>query len=147
MLVDPAYASRFAGDQQAFGAEVLATHRRLCDWHAHGAVQLPWPRALGTQPLALGRDLTHSVGRRYRMTSPRRAVLDDALGPVALYVGNRWLPRHVVLVVERHAETWLVHDPASGRLVSVDLFGAHPPLGGWTRWWVALSPSARRTPA
>ena len=147
MLVDPAYAARFVGDQHAFGLEVLATHRRLCGWRTHESWQAPWPRALGTQPWALRRDLAHGVGRHYRVTRVGRAVAESAPGPVALYVGSRWLPRHVVLVVERDADTWLVHDPASGRLVTTALRGAHPPLGGWTRWWLALTPSARRTPA
>lgn len=147
MLVDPAYATRFEGDQQAFGAEVLATHRRLCSWTAQGSAQVPWPRALGTQPWALARDLAHTVGRPYRVGSVRRMATVPRDTPVPLYVGDRWLPRHVVLVVERHSDTWLVHDPASGRLVRVGLRGAHPPLGGWTRWWVVLTPAARRTPA
>ncbi|MGI8523311.1 MAG: hypothetical protein ACR2K3_08380 [Nocardioides sp.] len=147
MLTDPAYAARLRGDQSAFGAEVLAAHRRLCHWTADGSPQLPWPRPLGTQPLALAAGLGHTLGRRYRITSVRRAVRAPVHDPVALYVGNRWLPRHVVLVVAGDADTWLVHDPASGRLVTVPTRGTHPALGGWTRWWWALTPSARRTPA
>lgn len=147
MLTDPAYSARLTGDQQAFAAEVLATHRRLCGWRADGLLQLPWPRGLGTQPLALVRELGRVVGRPYRITSVADATGALVADPFALYVGNRWAPRHIVLVVGGDAEAGLVHDPGSGRLVTVPLFGSHVPLGGWTTWWFAVTPSVRRTRA
>ena len=37
---------------------------------------------------------------------------------MALYLGNRWLPRHVVLVTGCREGVLRVYEPASGRWVS-----------------------------
>jgi hypothetical protein len=64
---------------------------------------------------------------------------------VPVYVGNRLLPRHVVLVVAAAAGTWVVYDPARGGLVTVDA-EQHAqdrlPFGRWHRVWCAVLPRA-----
>ena len=65
--------------------------------------------------------------------------------PVPVYVGNRVLPRHVVLVVAAAHGTWVVYDPARGGLVTVDAEQAAQdrlPFGRWHRAWFALLPRA-----
>ena len=142
MLSDPRFAARI-GDR--FGEEVLRTHRRLVGWRtATGSVQPPWPRALGTPPWALARELTARTGRRHRvrwippwhraraLAGVRAAV---AAGPVALYVGSRWLPRHVVLVLDAQLHAY---DPAVGGVVPLDpvrFAAGRLPLRRWAQPW------------
>src|SRR6478736_9525818 len=101
--------------RRRFADEVLATHVRTNRWYgASGALQVAWPRSLGTAPWALAHELTVTGGtsapgtrHRVRPVSPRRRgeAYDDVVGAaglghaVPLYVGNRTLPRHVVLAV------------------------------------------------
>jgi hypothetical protein len=71
-----------------------------------------------------------------------------ALGhAVPLYVGNRSLPRHVVLVVGGDDAGLTAYDPASGGRATVtrDAFdrGALR-VSGWSEPWFAVLP-ARRT--
>ena len=125
MLVQPEYAVSAA---PRFADEVLATHRRVTGASpAAGALQLPWPRDLGTPPWAVARELTRVTGKTYRWPVVRwrgetvqdRLVAGLAAGaPVALYVGSTWLPRHVLLAVRvgDDGEPEL-YDPARGRLV------------------------------
>ncbi|KQP64334.1 MULTISPECIES: hypothetical protein [unclassified Nocardioides] len=147
MLDDAAYAERAL---PRFGAEVLAAHRRLTGARdATGALQAPWPRAVGTPPWAVARALPrgpHGVRRaRGRFEDLLRAV---GHGPAALYVGDRWLPRHVLLAVGRDgdgpAARLGVYDPGSGtvRTLTRDAYadGALP-LGRWRRPWFAVLPT------
>jgi hypothetical protein len=142
----------------AFRERVLALHRRLTSpVDSRGRAQLPWPRALGTPPWAVARHLAALVGTPYvtRWTRTGRRAVDSLppagpLTPVALYVGSRWLPRHVVLVVGADAEGLAVYEPAGGRLVRVArtaLAGHRLGLAGWDVPWFSVVPAARRTPA
>ncbi|MBE7325940.1 hypothetical protein IEQ44_14915 [Nocardioides sp. Y6] len=147
-----------------FGSEVWALHRRLTSCaDLDGRRQWPWPRWWGTPPWALARHLTVVSGREHRVlwvrTGARRVVrrvtaaLRDG-APVAVYVGSRLLPRHVVLalpVAQAGVPTttdlrWTVHDPASGRTRHIDLDawrrGRLTP--GWPRpWWVVVPTAGR----
>jgi hypothetical protein len=103
-----------------FREHVLTTHREL---------NRVWPRALGTTPWAIGRRLGGRV-RRYR----REQVLAALPRPVPVYLGSRWLPRHVVLALgERDGEP-LVYDPAKGAVVAMSTSRWQHP------WWAVLPP-------
>ena len=131
MLHDEVYAERVL---PRFAEEVLTTHREVVGW---------WPRALGTPPWALLRHLPD----RHRLARPDFAAVLTAAehDPVPVYVGNRLLPRHVVLVVAAAHGTWVVYDPARGGLVTVDA-EQHAqdrlPFGRWHHAWWALVPGA-----
>ncbi|MDO9456722.1 hypothetical protein [Nocardioides sp.] len=127
----------------SFTTDVLAAHRRLTRLRLRGRLQLPWPRALGTPPWAVARELAAVTGTphrtrvvRWSRSAPPRAG--------ALYVGSRWLPRHVVLVVDAGAGTAEApprcYEPASGRVVPLD----GRPLAGWRHRWLAVTPVASR---
>ncbi|WP_110206343.1 hypothetical protein [Nocardioides daejeonensis] len=142
MLDDPGYAQRVDG---AFASEVLATHRRLTGWRdPRGGVQLAWPRALGTPPWALAHALGAHSGQVHRVhlvlpwqrpQALSRLRLAAATKPVALYVGDRWLPRHVLLVLDA---TLRAYDPATGGgrlLTTTDFEEATLRPGRWTHPW------------
>lgn len=136
-----------------FRREALGMHRRIT-----GAVdlasrpQLPWPRALGTPPWAVSHQLS-APGRRYvvRQAVVGRSVVLEALlaalgprTPVALFVGDRWSPRHVVLALEPDQDGFRAYDPASGRLrqVTGDAFvEGRLPFGHWHRPWLLVQPA------
>ncbi|WP_235735797.1 hypothetical protein [Nocardioides alcanivorans] len=138
MLHDGAYAEETAG---RFGDEVLTTHRRLLRLRgSDGRLQLPWPRFLGTPPWALARALGIAGGcrhrvrwippwRRARALADVRAALTS--GPVAVYVGSRWLPRHVLLVIDPELHTY---DPAHGDVVLLDSTAFARPKLALRRW-------------
>ena len=148
--------------RRRFADEVLATHVRTNRWYgASGALQVAWPRALGTAPWALAHELTvtggtSGPGTRHRVlaVSPRRRgeAYDDVVGAVALghavplYVGNRTLPRHVVLVVGGDDATLTAYDPASGGPVTITRAafdrGALR-VAGWSEPWFAVLPAGR----
>jgi hypothetical protein len=149
MLGEPDYA-RWLRDAESpatrFADEVLRTHRRtnrVVDTRAR--LQLPWPRALGTQPWALARELRgrHRVELvRNRAEAWRQIVQADQLVP--LYVGSQLLPRHVVLVTGRDAEDRVrVYEPGSGDTVRVeqqDFLAGRLGLAGWDRPWFVILP-------
>jgi hypothetical protein len=135
---------------ERFAAEVLAMHRRTTGpVDVRGALQLPWPPAFGTPPWAVANQLSGSTGRPWRARaippSARTAYLARirraaASVPVPVYVGNRWLPRHVVLVLDAELTTY---EPASGRRVHVDggdFVAGRLSLAGWSRPWFAVLP-------
>jgi len=141
-----------------FAHEVLDTHRRLTGLgDALGRGQLPWPRHLGTPPWAVARALSRIEGRRYGLHLTRHdpeAAYDLARPwveagraghPVALYVGNRFLPRHVVLALEVADDGSLrCYDPASGTLRPASRWAFEHTelhLGGWTHPWFVVAPS------
>jgi hypothetical protein len=150
MTLDPAYA---AEARPRFGEEVLTTHRRVTGGRpAAGALQLPWPRALGTPPWALAREMTRITGTHYSWRLARwgrekafERVL-TALGtglPAPLYVGSGGLPRHVVLVLAEQEGELEVYNPARGLLARVDrqAFGAKAlGLGRWDVPWFTVTP-------
>ena len=156
MVLDPAYADGV--DAQRFRREVLDLHRRVTrPVDAAGRLQLPWPRALGTPPWAVARQLSSTgavdlppLRYRWRLVLDRATAYDRVLAavragrPVALYVGNRWLPRHVVLAIGAREDALEVYDPASGRRESVprDAFvAARLGLSGWGRPWFVVAPA------
>ena len=145
-----------------FADEVLATHVRTNRWYgASGALQVAWPRALGTAPWALAHELTDTGGtagpgtsHRVQAVSPRRRgkAYDDVVSAVdrghavPLYVGNRLLPRHVVLVVGGDDATLTAYDPASGGSVTMtrDAFErGRLRVAGWSEPWFAILPAGR----
>ena len=78
----------------------------------HMRINRVWPKALGTSPWAVRRELARVVGAPYviRWINPFRAAaraaaferLEAAGGlPAALFTGNSWMPRHVVLALPR----------------------------------------------
>jgi len=159
-LADPRYAG-LVTDQPTFAHEVTTLHRRLSSLaDAAGSWQLPWLRVVGTAPWAVARDLRLVTGARYASPVVRHGGAWDLLAhataarPVAVYVGDRFLPRHVVLVTridDAHATTY---EPSSGLLVDVPREHweqGRVRLAGWTRPWLVVAPrlsrSARRSPA
>lgn len=147
MLHDAAYVESVAGFEQ----ETLALHRRITGAvDAGGRAQLPWPRALGTPPWAVARELSATTGTPYRprlvlpwnrtasISAIRAATRAGDLVPI--YVGNRWLPRHVVLVVD---EDLHAYDPAQGGQVGMDparFVAGSLQLSGWSHPWFAVLP-------
>lgn len=142
-----------------FADEVLATHVRTNGWaDASGAVRWPWPRRLGTTPWALARELTATggttpagTGHRVRAVSPRRRgeaydVVARAVGhghAIPLYVGNRLLPRHVVLAVDGDERGLVAYDPSSGHRVRVPreaFVRGDLRVAGWSEPWFAVLP-------
>jgi hypothetical protein len=111
-----------------FADEALAMHRRLTGLRdRHGSWQLPWPRMFGTPPWAVARELDGRV-RRYR----RAEVLAALPTPVPVFLGTRWLPRHVVLVLDERDGEPLVYNPALGAVVLIS-------SSRWKRrWWAVL---------
>jgi hypothetical protein len=154
MLVDPAY------EPASFADEVLDLHRRITGPVAFGRTQLPWPRALGTPPWAVAASMADLTGTPHRTHVVRWGSRADDLArlaaaghPCPLYVGDRWLPRHVVLVVGVGTSGLEVYNPARGTLVDVPReeleFGRLSTTGRWDRPWFVVTPRprARRTPA
>ena len=165
MMLDRSYADALgAAQDDRFAADVLATHRRATRAiDVAGRLQVPWPRALGTPPWAVARELSAVSGpglparrygwhvalfRRGRAFDRVAAAVDEGR-PVGLYVGNAWSPRHVVLAVGR-AETdapdqsalW-VYDPARGARVELTRAAVERrglPFGRWGRLWFVVSP-------
>lgn len=138
--------------EDRFRAEVLAMHRRVTGLaDVGGRVQPPWPRWLGTPPWAVARQLSSSqtpyVVRRALRHRPGQldviAASVSAGRPVALFVGDRWLPRHVVLAVGPASDGLAVYDPARGTvgLLSTAAWAtAELPFGRWRRPWLVVRP-------
>lgn len=154
LLLDPTYAPT------SFADDVLALHRRITGPTAFGRAQLPWPRALGTPPWAVARTMTELSGVPHRTRVVRWGDRADDLvhlasagGPCPLYIGDRWLPRHVVLVVSAEGDSLQVYNPAHGTVVDVPgadfVTGRLTSTGRWDTPWFVVSPRprARRTPA
>lgn len=152
MLRDPSYVEEA---RWRFAHECVAMHRRVTSLSdVRGRLQVPWPRVLGTPPWAVAHQLAWTTGVPYRSRTirPERRVplLGDALSavarglPVALYVGNDRLPRHVVLLVEACDDTRpTAYEPGSGELVRFtpqQFVDATLDLGGWSRPWFLVSP-------
>lgn len=162
MLRDPSYAERVAA---GFSGEAMAMHRRVTGpVDVTGRLQPPWPRALGTPPWAVARQLAWTAGKPYRVDLVRWsrdrgfAALEAAVAsglPVALYVGSPVLPRHVVLALPGPDGGLRAWEPSSGRTsrVDPDAFAAARLRGlGWPVPWFVVAPGptrpgARRTRA
>ena len=150
-LVHPRYAG-LVTDQATFAHEAATLHRRLTSLSdTSGGWQLPWLRAIGTPPWAVARELRLLTGVRYT-THPVRlrrrrtwAHLEGARPnrPVAVFVGDRLLPRHVVLVTDVEGEHARTYEPASGITLTVsrDRWDRGVlRLAGWDRPWLVVSP-------
>ena len=182
MLVDRGYAELLATGRHPgtgfalpgspagrFRYEVLAMHQRVTGVvAATGHLQLPWPRALGTPPWAVAHQMSatgfppveHAVhvalGDRDAMVD-RIVAATAARRPVPVFVGNRWAPRHVVLVLGEVDGRLRCYEPAAGGLGDVDrraFVTGRLALAGWDRPWFVVLPepaapalTARRTPA
>ena len=150
-LVHPRYAAQVR-DQATFAHEASTLHRRITSLaDTAGGWQVPWPRAIGTPPWAVARELRLLTGVRYvvRPVRLRRRVWPHlqqvtAGRPAAVFVGDRVLPRHVVLVTGVADGRARTYEPASGLVVHVgrdrwergDLG-----LAGWDRPWFVISPA------
>jgi hypothetical protein len=150
-LVRPRYAG-LVTDQATFAHEASTLHRRLTSLSdTAGGWQVPWPRTLGTPPWAVARELRLLTGLPYRIHAVRlgRHVWPHLRGataqrPVAVYVGDRLLPRHVVLVTGTAEGSADTYEPSSGLDLAVsrerweegDLR-----LAGWDRPWLVVSPA------
>ena len=63
--------------------------------------------------------------------------------PVPWYVGNRWLPRHVVLAIAAPPDGLRVYNPAGGRITTVrtaDFVASALPFGRWHKPWFVVLP-------
>ena len=122
-LLDREYGSRLFGGrpaaaQQWFDAEQGRVHR---------AVNMVWPRALGTPPAGMARAITarsRSRGVRYRWRPARRAdPLTDVSAalsaglPVAMLIGAA-IPRHWVLFTESDGSVFRCYEPSAGALTA-----------------------------
>jgi hypothetical protein len=148
MLLEPAYAATVTRDN--FDDEVLALHRQVTRTiDARGALQVPWPRAIGTPPWAVAHQLSAiDAERSYsaRLVLRRARAFDrlaNADAPSVLYVGSRLLPRHVVLVVEGSPASLRIYEPSKGVLVTVTrevFLAARLGLAGWPKPWFTVTP-------
>jgi hypothetical protein len=150
-LALPRYAGLVA-DQATFSHEASTLHRRLTSLSdAAGGWQVPWPRALGTPPWAVARDLRLLTGTPYRVHVVRlgRHVwphLRDATPqrPASVFVGDRFLPRHVVLVTGTADGGARTYEPSSGLELVVSRARWEEQdlrLAGWDRPWLVVSPA------
>lgn len=149
-LRDAAYRQRVS-DPGSVRAEVLAMHARVTSSvDVAGHLQPPWPRALGTPPWAVANQLAGTTRVGYRSVPVRwrdgSAAYEELIGlaePAALYVGNAWLPRHVVLVLEATEIRLRVYEPASGRTRHVgrdEFVDQELGLAGWDSRWFTVVP-------
>jgi hypothetical protein len=136
---------------QDLPAEIRAAHRALTGVVGPtGRTQLPWPPALGTPPWAVAgvlADLSGDPVQTYVARWRAEPAYDElvrrvATRPVAVYVGNAWLPRHVVLAFDATSEDSVrVLDPARGKLVPVprERWVRHElDLAGWDVPWFVV---------
>jgi hypothetical protein len=119
-LLDRGYGAQLFGHsaaaQQWFDAEQGRVHR---------AVNMVWPRALGTTPAGMARAITeHSRPRgvryRWRVARPGDALTDVSAAlaaglPVAMLIGAAF-PRHWVLLTEGDGSLFRCYEPSTGRL-------------------------------
>ena len=130
VAVDLAAGRPPTGRGTSFDRDVLDAHRRLTRLRLHGRLQLPWPRALGTPPWALARELSAATGRPHRVRLVRWSRRRSVPPAGALYVGTRWLPRHVLLVLADGS----CYNPATGRVLPLD----DPRLTRWSTPWFTV---------
>ncbi len=164
LLADPQYAAYVEGADglaARFRAEALAMHQRVTGLaDTSGRPQLPWPRAFGTPPWAVARQLgatpaadgSHATYSWRLVRTSQSASYDRLLAAArtgrvsAVYLGSTWIPRHVVLVVDATPQGTLhVYDPAAGRLTELAraaYAGNHVGIAGWDVVWFDVTPSA-----
>ncbi|KRA38274.1 MULTISPECIES: hypothetical protein [unclassified Nocardioides] len=127
--------------------EIKNEHRLLTSaTSARDRFQVPWPRALGTPPWAIVNLLRVLTGQHIAtvFARPRPALAYEivreqlATRPVVVYIGSRWLPRHVILAVANLDGAIQVFDPARGRLVRVleeKWLDNDFDVAGWSHVW------------
>jgi hypothetical protein len=139
----------------SFSTDVLALHRSLASPSFADQAQLPWPRALGTPPWAVARAMQSFSGVPYRSDIVRFGSRSSAFSsvvsaitagrPCPLYVGDTWLPRHIVLAVGPSADGIQVYNPGHGTIDELTrssfLSGELTIFGSWKRLWFAVLPS------
>lgn len=143
---------------ERFREETLSMHRRVTSMVAvSGRLQLPWPSAFGTPPWAVANQLaaggtpysTHTVRTRPDSAPALALPALERQVPVAFYVGDSWLPRHVVLGLGTAPHDGLrIYDPAIGgiRVVTRQAFATRSlPFGRWDQPWFVITPD--RLPA
>ncbi len=140
--------------EERFNSETLSRHKRITSpTDVRGRSQLPWPKALGTAPWAITRqmnggsgvkgttydtDLVNPLDERDALAAILHATRNGHATP--LYVGTRWLPRHVVLVLDPDLTTY---DPAVGRRINIkpsDFVDAKLKVAGWSKAWFITVP-------
>lgn len=168
LLTDPSYAGWIldgvddrgaaSGEtvQARFAAAERAVKNRTNAVLGPIGVQPPWPHGLGTPPWGAAHEMTRITGLRYRARyvdpdSPAaRAHAFDAVdrtvaaGRTApMFVGDRAVPRHVVLAVGRDDDALRVYEPASGetlRLTRDQYARGGFVVAGWTEPWAVVVP-------
>lgn len=130
--------------------EILDEHRLLTSSRSpRDRFQVPWPRRLGTPPWAVANALRTLTGQRIATVNarPRPAIGYEVLRenlatrPVAVYVGSRWLPRHVVLALGTVGDAVEVFDPAAGATVTLGRarWAEHRlGFGRWDHFWFVV---------
>ena len=175
MLVDPLFASwvrtgepRLPGAPQgATQAERFAAYERVVMRRTNALytpghpVNVPWPRRLGTPPWGALRELELGAARRgtrYTLDILRSKDEDELVAafdllvdvvaegePALLYVGNTFLPRHVVLVLPGDGDRALdVYDPGNGRVDHLrrdTVVQRRLRLSGWDVPWFVVRPA------
>ena len=152
ILADEEYAAK-ASELETFRAEVLALHKKVTSLRdTSGRMQLPWPPFFGTPPWAVARQMETITGVSFDsdlVVSGRGSAYDRIAAATAeghrvpVFVGNRWLPRHVVLALGVVDDALRFYEPAKGRLVDVSrasFADARLGLAGWDRPWFLVLP-------
>lgn len=170
MLANPPFAdwvrhgdrpspSDHSADERFAACEQVVAHRTNGLRGPSGRLQPPWPRALGTPPWGARREIEHGASRPgtgyastwVRLSGIRRLgqVYDELVRrvdegrPALLYVGNAWLPRHVVLVLPGRAGLE-AYEPSAGRVVDLPraaFVTRRLGLGGWDLPWCLVTPA------
>jgi hypothetical protein len=106
-------------------------------------------RQLSGTPAADGTLATYSwhVARTSLLGAHDRLLDTARAGRVsAIFIGNRWLPRHVVLVVDATGTDALhVYDPAGGRLHTLAreaFLDGGIDVAGWDVAWFVVTPQS-----
>ena len=145
--------------EQRFAAhEQVVARRTNALVGAGGRIQFPWPRALGTPPWGAIGELEYGAAVPWAdydiewFRFVRRSTLEQAYAslqrrvrdgrPALLYIGNAWLPRHVVLVMPATRGQQLdVYEPSIGRVVDLPKDGfveRRLRMAGWDVPWGAV---------
>ena len=156
---DPVTGQTLAGTAQSrFAAESLAMHERTNGWRDRdGNLNAPWPLALGTTPDDVAREMSATGGSGVPGTQydvdwlgsdrgssfDRIAAAAQSGHTVPVYVGDGWMPRHVVLATASDAGTITFYEPGAGQTVTVtreQWVSNAGQLGGWDRPWAVVVP-------
>ena len=148
MIIDESYALRLLDGPNAPLIAQTAQER-----FAEAALQIPWPKALGTLPWAAARQLNvdlPSADYQVLLIDPAQTAraftqVSNAVRrgfPVPLYVGDSVSPRHVVLVVAS-GPSLTIYEPSSGGLrdITATRFNTSAlEVAGWDQPWLAVLP-------